>query len=164
MGTLSARRNPLDLDAAAWHVARNNLEAELLAIAEAGQGALGNGSDPAALHVAWLGPWPADDPVVRNTVDRTRRALASGTWLLGSPDEPAGSVTATLWLVRALAATGRWEEANLTMEAVVALAGPLGLLPEWVDPVAGSARGQRPWMAAQVTFLEAASELAAGPE
>jgi hypothetical protein len=168
------RRNPLDLDAALWHGARAEVEEALLAGADAGQGALGGEPpDASLLRLAWLGPWPTSDPVVAATVDHVVRHLRSGPWVLSYPPElddgrpdhgsrPA-SVTATLWLARALAALGRWDDANQTMEAVSTLAGPLGLLPEWVDATSGRARGNRPSAAAHLALIGAARALARGP-
>ena len=163
MSALARRRNPLDFDAPGWDAARVRVEAALLAAVDLGRGALGaDAPDASVLQIAWRGPWPADDPVVAATVDTVGRRLAVGPWLYPYPPERgarAASVLATLWWVRAMAALGRWDEAHLTMEAVATLAGPLGLLPQWVDPVSGAARGNRPYAAAHVAFIEAAAAL-----
>jgi GH15 family glucan-1,4-alpha-glucosidase len=171
MAALAWRRNPLDLDAAAWHRQRMTAENALVADTVARQGALGDGTDAAVLRAAWLGPWPGSDPVVSATIARTRSRLGAGPWLLACPPEAddgrpgprAASVVATLWLARALAVNGQWEDANLTMEAVAGLAGPLGLLPEHVDPTTGLARGNRPSAAAHLALLQAARALTSGP-
>jgi hypothetical protein len=177
-GVLAWQRNPLDLDAAHWHDQRVRLEKELLAAAAKGRGGLtamfGQAGDPvdaSLLRVAWLGPWPAYDMVVETTIDKLAEQLSSGPWLHPYPvelddgfgGEAGASVVATLWQARALAVIGRWEEANLIMEAVSALAGPLGLLPERVDPTTGEPLGNRPSAAAHLAFIEAALALAAGP-
>jgi hypothetical protein len=167
MARVAWQRNPLDVDAAGWHRQRMAAEADLLAHAASHRGALDDGQDAAALQVTWHGPWPAQDPVVSATLAASRSRLSAGAWLLHHASDiesrRAASVVATLWQVRALALTGRWEEANLGMERVAALAGPLGLLPEFVDSTTSQARGNRPCAAAHLAFVEAALALAAGP-
>jgi hypothetical protein len=167
MAHLAWKRNPLDVDAAGWHRQRMAAEANLLAHAARHRGALDDGREADALLVAWYGPWPEDDPVITATTAATTSRLSAGGWLLArAPDVDSGraaSVVATLWRIRALAASKRWEEANLAMETVATLAGPLGLLPEFVDPTTGRARGNRPCAAAHLAFVEAALALAAGP-
>jgi GH15 family glucan-1,4-alpha-glucosidase len=166
MAGLAWRRNPLDLDAAGWHHQRMAAEAALLAHAARHRGALDGGRDAGALRAAWYGPWPEHDPVVSATMTASQSRLSAGGWLLARAPEVdsgrAASVVATLWRVRALALTGQWEEANLAMEHVAAVAGPLGLLPEFVDPTTGQPRGNRPFAPAHVAFVEAALALAAG--
>jgi GH15 family glucan-1,4-alpha-glucosidase len=189
------RRNPLDLDAAGWQGAARQIERWLTSrgvdaggvlrpfsavdAASAGldgglggaQAALGGGSDAALVRVAAWGPWPPDDPVVRNTIDRIIERNGDGPWIRPWPSdlddgragtEPA-SVTATLWVVRALALARRWEEAQERLDAVVSLAGPLGLLPESVDATTGVALGNWPSAAAHVALIEAALALGRSP-
>jgi hypothetical protein len=168
VSALAWRRHPLDLDAAGWHEACVGVERSLLEAAVAGSGALRGrrGWDPDAglVAVAWLGPWPPDDAVVGATIERVRSRLGHGPWVLpypedaddGWPGTPPASVEATLWMARAEALSGQVDEANLRMEAVATLAGPLGLLPESVDPTTGEARGNRPSAGAHLAWIEAA--------
>jgi hypothetical protein len=154
---LAWSRHPLDLDAVGWHRARRAAEA---AMAEWGP-TLPDTPDPGVLSAAWLGPWPTEDPRVAASMAEVR--LRHGVGLFLAPEPPAASVVETLRYARALAALGRWEEANLTVEAVRDLAGPLGLLPVAVDPTTGQGRGNRPSAAAHLAFLEATLALAHGP-
>ena len=184
------RRNPLDLDAAGWHVAGRQIERWLTSTgvdaggvlrpfaatdaAEAPAGGTGSeagGSDAALVRVAAWGPWPPDDVVVRNTIDRIIERNGDGPWIRPWPSdlddgragtEPA-SVTATLWVVRALALARRWEEAQERLDAVLTLAGPLGLLPESVDATTGVALGNWPSAAAHLALIEAALALGRSP-
>ncbi len=91
--------------------------------------------------------------MVSASVDEVRRHLGVGPWL--APNPPAASVVATLRYARALAALERWDDADAALEACTDLAGPLGLLPECVDPTTGEARGNRPSAAAHLAYLEA---------
>jgi hypothetical protein len=150
------RRNPLDLDAAGWHATRVATDRLFASWGPTLPGT----PDPGVLAAAWLGPWPASDPVVQASVAEVRRRLGAGPWLC--PDPPAASVVATLHEARALARLGRPDDAHLTLEAVATLAGPLGLLPECVDVSTGVARGNRPSAAAHLAFVEAALELGPG--
>jgi hypothetical protein len=157
MSELALARHPLDLDAVEWHRARRAAETTMANWGPTLPGV----PDPAVLGSAWLGPWPPEDPRVAATVDEVRRQLGVGLYL--APEPPAASVVATLRYARALAVLGRWEEANLTVEAVRDLGGPLGLLPAALDPTSGQARGNRPSAAAHLAFLEASLALATGP-
>jgi len=190
------RRNPLDLDAAGWQVAARGIERWLTSKGVDGDGVLrltagdpaagatapgsgggsgtgptAGGSDAALSRVAAWGPWPPDDVVVGNTLDRIIERNGDGPWIRPWPAdlddgregmEPA-SVIATLWVVRALALARRWEQAQERMDAVLALAGPLGLLPESVDATTGAALGNRPSAPAHLALLEAALALARSP-
>jgi GH15 family glucan-1,4-alpha-glucosidase len=109
--------------------------------------------------------------VVTATVAHVERHLRDGPWVLpysedvddGRPGTEPASVVATLWLARALASAGRWDEAHERMEAVGALGGPLHLLSESVDPTLRSPLGNRPSAAAHVAFLQAAVALDRAP-
>jgi alpha,alpha-trehalase len=70
-------------------------------------------------------------------------------------------VAATLWWARAAALAGQLDEARAGVEAAVALAGPLGLLPESVDPRTGLALGNRPSAESHVALLGAIAALPA---
>ncbi|MHB8465458.1 MAG: trehalase-like domain-containing protein [Acidimicrobiales bacterium] len=169
----SARgRDPLDLDAARWHAAARDIEGVLLTLPTPvlGSGVAGV-TDASIVRMADWGPWPVDDEVVRATTTSVAVELGDGAWIHPySPEldddlegvEPA-SVTATLWLARALALAGRWDEAHARVEEVAALAGPLHLLPEAVDVAARGALGNRPSSAAHVAFIGAALALADAP-
>lgn len=163
------RRNPLDLGAVGWWSAARDIERWLTVDALDRTGSLravipdGDGSDAALARAAWLGPWPAADPVVRGTLDRIIERNGEGVWIHprppelddGLPGTEPASVVATLWVARALALAGRWDEADERIEAVVALGGILHLLPEAVDPVAGTGLGNRPWSPAHIALVEA---------
>ncbi|HZQ58875.1 MAG TPA: trehalase-like domain-containing protein [Acidimicrobiales bacterium] len=172
------RRNPLDFDAAGWAAAARDIERSLLHDGVGPDGVLrpltdalpASGQWDAALaRCAWQGPWPAGDHVVRATLDRARARNEDGGWLVpwpvdlddGLPGAEPPSVTATLWWARAAALTGDVDAAHERVEAVLALAGPLGLLPEAVDPRMGMALGNRPSAEAHVALLSAVASLSA---
>ena len=132
--------------------------------------------DAALLRLAWSGPWPTEHPVVVRTVERVVDQLSTGVLVYRYPaeldDGSAGAdrpdVLASVWAVRALAALGRWEEANERMEGIVGLAAPggavgLGLLSEAADPVSGELLGNLPTTAVHLALIDAALDLADGP-
>ncbi|GAC1534865.1 MAG: hypothetical protein NVS3B12_16250 [Acidimicrobiales bacterium] len=182
--TEARRRHPLDLDAVGWHTAVRDIEAWLRrdgvgqgGVLRAGTSARRGGpdgvggSDAALVRVATWGPWGVDDPVTAATLARVEQRLGHDQWLFPYPDdlddglsgsEPA-SVVATLWLARALAACGRWDEAHGRLEAAVALGGRLHLLPQAVDPGPGAPLGNRPDAAAHAAFLDAALAMSDAP-
>lgn len=176
---LAREENPLDLSAPVWQQEARSVLAwiEDKGIAPDGglrrDGSDGAGDEPdaALLRAVWLGPWPAQHPVVTATVDRVIDRLSSAGLLYrypekvddgrAGPDNP--DLTASLWAVRALAELGRWEEAHERMEAVLALAGPAGLLSEAGDPVARELMGNLPAASVHLALVEAAFALARGP-
>jgi GH15 family glucan-1,4-alpha-glucosidase len=179
MVRLARAANPLDLAAVPWQQEARSivswLETDGLSF-DGGlrrDGSAGGDDEPdaALLRLAWRGPWPASHPVVAKTVDRILdRLSASGLiyrYTERVDDGQAGSdnpdLLASLWAVRALAALERWEEAHERMEAVLALAGPSGLLSEAADPVAGELMGNLPSSAVHLALVDAALELSKGP-
>jgi len=177
----ATRRHPLDLDAAGWHATTRDIERWLTTNAVGPGGVLrpvgvrgatvtagvGDSSDAALARVAGWGPWPPYDQVVNATLDVIIQRNGHGPWIYPWPTElddglagaePA-SVTATLWVARALAGAGRWEEAHERMEAAISLAGPLHLLPESVDATTTVGLGNRPAAAAHVALAAAAQSL-----
>jgi GH15 family glucan-1,4-alpha-glucosidase len=89
-----------------------------------------------------LGFEPPDSPRTRGTVDAIRRHLGAGGPLLyrypPGRDGLAGSEGAFLpcsfWLVQALAATDRADEAGELLTELIGLGEPLGLYAEEMDP------------------------------
>ena len=177
MARLARAANPLDLAATGWQeAARETLrwvEAEGIA-ADGGlrlEPAPADDPDAALLRVAWHGPWPAGHPIVERTVARILARLGAGALVsrypdsvddgVGGPDSP--DLLASTWAVRALAATGRWEEAHERMQAIVALGGAIGLLADAADPLSRELLGNLPSTAVHLALIDAAVALGAGP-
>jgi GH15 family glucan-1,4-alpha-glucosidase len=178
MVTLARAQNPLDLSAPGWLLAARQIEAWLEEHGLAIDGGLrqddtaADAADAALLRVAWRGPWPSDHPVVTATIDRVLKRLGDGPHVHrygtdgpgdGLPGREGAFVACSFWAVRALARVGRWEEAHDRMERLVALSGPLGLLPEEVDPLTGAWLGNLPQALSHLALVQAALELARGP-
>jgi GH15 family glucan-1,4-alpha-glucosidase len=184
MVRLARAHNPLELATIGWQQAAaeilKQLERDGLAGAAGGLrrvlptagDSVGDGRgqdvpDAALLRLAWQGPWPADHPIVRDTVDRVIRQLSNGPYLYryppdtddGAPGTPAADMVASFWDVRALAATGQWEAAHESMEA---LTGG-GLIAAGADPLTGEMLGNYPSAAAHLALVSAALMLAEGP-
>ena len=174
---LARSADPFDLSAVGWQQAARKVVEWVEANGVAATGGLRRDTSPtdypdaALLRVAWEGPWPAHHPLVVGTVDRVVERLSAGALCYRQPpdldDGAAGTdapdLLASVWAVRALAAVGRWEEAHERIEALVDLAGPLGLLSAAADPLAGELLGNFPDTAVHLALVDAANALARGP-
>ena len=121
--------------------------------------------DAALLEIPIYGFLPGEDPRVTGTIDAIRRELGRGELLYRyhTDDELSGSEGAFLacsfWLVQALVANGRQDEAWEVFDAVVARANPLGLLPEEIDPDTGAFLGNYPQGLTHIALVNAAAAL-----
>ena len=109
--------------------------------------------------------------MVERTVDRVVDSLGTGPFVHrygadfpdGLPPGEGAFVACSFWAVEALARLGRWDEAHDRMEVLCAFAGPLGLLPEQVDPPTGEGLGNLPQALSHLALVRAALALAEGP-
>ncbi|MBW3615947.1 MAG: hypothetical protein KY439_11675 [Actinobacteria bacterium] len=177
MAQLARARNPLDLAAAHWRGASQEVAAWLDANGRAAGGGLRADTSPADLadahlvQLAWRNPWAGDERVVTRTVDRVIAQLGSGPFVARYDDQfpdglPAGEgafLACSFWVVEALARLGRWEEAHERMEALCGFSRPLGLVPEQADPASGQFLGNLPHALGHLALVRAALALAAGP-
>ena len=91
-----------------------------------------------------------DDPRFRSTLDAVEEGLRRGSHMLryAAPDDFGPPVTAfnvcTFWLIEALHATGRADDARALFEEMVARRTPAGLLSEDIDPATGELWGNYP--------------------
>ena len=123
--------------------------------------------DAAVLVLPLLGIEPLDSPRVHGTIDAIGRELgASGPLLYRYPpghDGLAGTEGAFLpcsfWLVQALAKTGRRSEAAERLAELVALASPLGLYAEQMDPATRQHLGNYPQALTHAALVQAALAL-----
>lgn len=122
--------------------------------------------DAAVLVLPLLGM--DDDPVrLRGTIDAIRDGLAAGGPLLyryrpqtdGLPGVEGAFLPCSFWLVQALAATGRLEEAEQRFEELVDRATPLGLFAEEMDPQTGAHLGNFPQALTHAALVQAALSL-----
>jgi GH15 family glucan-1,4-alpha-glucosidase len=111
---------------------------------------------------------PSDDARVVGTVDAVQRELASGPFISRystdeSVDGLAGSEGAFLicsfWLVNALAAVGREEEAKIHLDGLLSLQNDVGLLSEEYDPVAHRFLGNFPQAFSHIGLLSSVLRL-----
>jgi hypothetical protein len=178
MTAAARRKNPLDLDAAGWQQEARAIRAWVEGAGMATGSGLRRDASPAddpdaeLLAVAWLGPWPPGHPVVERTVERVLGRLSQDSGLVeryppevddGLPPGRPPGMAVSFAAVRALAATGRWDEAHGRMEMLCGLLGPFGLAGDAADPRTGEPRGNYPSAAAHLALVDAALALAAGP-
>ncbi|QXM24981.1 glycoside hydrolase family 15 protein [Elioraea tepida] len=125
----------------------------------------GDGLDAALLLLPELGLLPPTDPRFVATVEAIERELARDGLLLryAAPDDFGVPETAFLacsfWLIDALAAIGRSEQARALFERILALRNHVGLLSEDVDPRTGRLWGNFPQTYSQVGLILSAMRL-----
>ena len=109
------------------------------------------------------------------TVDAIARRLGAGEGLLyrylpeefrdGLPGHEGAFLLCSFWMVDNLAYQGRLDEAHELYESLCRRAGPLGLLPEQIDPTSGAFLGNYPQAFSHVGLISSGMNLArlAGP-
>lgn len=112
----------------------------------------------------------ARHPRMVSTVDAVVRELGAGDGLLyrylpdqspdGLPGDEGAFLLCSFWLVDNLAAQGRLDEAHALYESLCGRAGPLGLLPEEVDPTTGMFLGNYPQAFSHVGVISSGMNLA----
>jgi len=122
----------------------------------------GSDLDASLLQMVPLRFLPPDDPRLIGTVDTIARDLLSDGWLLryrhddGFGHPAVAFVLCTFWLVEALAAIGRTDEAREIMERALAARSPLGLLSEDFSPQEGRLWGNFPQVYSHVGLIHSA--------
>lgn len=123
--------------------------------------------DAATLLIGLTGLLPPDDPRWLATLETVRARLAEGACVRrydyddGLPGREGGFLLCTGWLIQALAAAGRLEEARGLFEGLCRSAGPSGLLPEQVAQGPGGAGlGNHPQAYSHVAVIDSAVALA----
>lgn len=118
--------------------------------------------DASLLQLARLRFLPKDDPKLRNTIDMIQKNLGRGGWLQryivndGFGEPTVAFVICTFWLVEALAATDRREEARAVFDRLRIVLSPLGLLSEDYDTGTSRMWGNFPQTYSHVGLIHAA--------
>ncbi|MFW6111739.1 MAG: glycoside hydrolase family 15 protein [Candidatus Bipolaricaulota bacterium] len=107
--------------------------------------------DATSLLVPLMDFLPPVDSRVLSTIDTTLERLTSDDGLVyrydgedGLPGDEGAFLLCSFWLIRALTAAGRLDEAENYLENVIDYASPTGLLAEEVDPSTGKLLGNFP--------------------
>jgi GH15 family glucan-1,4-alpha-glucosidase len=122
----------------------------------------GEDLDASLLQMVRLHFLPADDPMLVSTVNAIHKDLSMGGWLqrYGLDDgfgRPSVAFTVcTFWLIDALAATGRRDEARALFEQIHEALSCLGLLSEDFDPAEPRMWGNFPQTYSHVGLIHAA--------
>jgi len=109
-------------------------------------------------------------PRVAATIDAIRNELSAGGPLLyryqpgtdGLHGTEGAFVPCSFWLVQALALTGRIDDARRLLADTLALASPLGLFAEEIDPATGLHLGNYPQALSHAAVVQAALAIRAG--
>ena len=128
----------------------------------------GEDLDASLLQMVRLRFLPAGDPMLRSTIDAIHKDLSMGGWLqryslndgFGKPS--VAFVICTFWLIEALSAVGRRDEANEFFDRIHGALSHLGLLSEDFDPVEPRMWGNFPQTYSHVGLINAA--FAASPQ
>jgi GH15 family glucan-1,4-alpha-glucosidase len=126
-------------------------------------------TDAALLVLPQLGFHPPDSPRIRGTIDAVTRDLDAGAPLLyryppgrdGLPGTEGAFLPCSFWLVQALARSGRTLEADQLFGDLLALASPLGLYAEELDPATRHHLGNYPQALTHAALVQAALALRA---
>ena len=122
----------------------------------------GDDLDAALLQMARLRFLPPSDPRLAGTIDAIHKDLAWSGWLQRySLDDGFGKPTVAFvicafWLIEALAAIGRRNDARALFEKILEALSPLGLLSEDYDPATKQMWGNFPQTYSHVGLIHAA--------
>jgi GH15 family glucan-1,4-alpha-glucosidase len=128
----------------------------------------GEDLDASLLQMARLRFLPKDDPKLIATIDAIAKDLAHGGWLLryslndGFGKPSVAFVICTFWLIEALAALGRSDDARAFFDRIHVALSPLGLLSEDYDTTDQRMWGNFPQTYSHVGLIHAA--FAASPQ
>ncbi|MFJ2875808.1 glycoside hydrolase family 15 protein [Streptomyces sp. NPDC087298] len=130
--------------------------------------------DASLLHLVLSGFLSPDDKRAIGTVEAVQRELATPQGLLhrypttgarvgadGLPGDEGTFLICTFWLVKALVAIGRHDEASTLFDRLLAVANDVGLLAEEYDPVTKLQLGNFPQGFSHIGAVEAAIALQA---
>jgi GH15 family glucan-1,4-alpha-glucosidase len=156
----AVERHGLDGPVERWRAVRDEIHAEVCAKGfDDGRNTFTQSYGSAALDAATLliprvGFLPGTDPRVVGTVEAVQRELSQDGFLLryrpehdnvdGLPGGEGVFLACTFWLVDALHAIGREDEAEQLFERLLGLRNDVGLLSEEYDPAAGRQLGNTP--------------------
>jgi GH15 family glucan-1,4-alpha-glucosidase len=157
----------------AWEHARSELAADVASHAfDPGQNSYtrsygSDDLDAAVLLLPLLGIEPAGSARTIGTIAAIRDRLDAGHPLLyryspGDDDLPGGEgafIACTFWLVQALANAGQTADAMRTFDDALALASPLGLYAEELDPHTHAHLGNYPQALSHAALVQAALAL-----
>ncbi|WP_210503883.1 glycoside hydrolase family 15 protein [Nocardioides xinjiangensis] len=124
--------------------------------------------DASLLTIPLVGFLPGDDPRVLGTIDAVVADLMRDGLLLryrtqsgvdGLPGDEHPFLACSFWLVSALAAAGRRDEAATLMDRLCGLANDVGLLSEEYDAAHGRMAGNFPQAFSHLTLVQAALAL-----
>jgi pentatricopeptide repeat protein len=130
----------------------------------------GGGLDASLLSLPLRRVIPADHPKMVATTEAINKRLGAGNGLLyrylpdespdGLPGHEGAFLLCSFWLVDNLAKQGRMDEAMALYDSLCERAGPLGLLPEEIDPANGEFLGNYPQAFSHVGVISSGVNLA----
>jgi len=129
----------------------------------------GKSLDASLLLMPIVGFLPATDPRVRGTIEEIERCLMTDGFVLrydtahvddGLPPGEGVFLACSFWMVSALKAIGRREEARALFHRLLALRNDLGLLSEEYDVVRKRLVGNFPQAFSHIALVNAAFDLA----
>ena len=119
--------------------------------------------DATSLLIPLMDFLPCDDPRVQSTIEATLKRLVTTNGLVyryeaddGLPGTEGCFVLCSFWLVKALALSGRVEEAEEIFLKVLKYISPLGLLAEEIDPENGTQLGNFPQAFSHIGLINSA--------
>jgi GH15 family glucan-1,4-alpha-glucosidase len=122
----------------------------------------GDDLDASLLQMVRLRFLPPGDPRLAGTIDAIHKDLMRSGWLQryslndGFGETTVAFVICTFWLIEALSASGRREEARSVFNRIHGALSPLGLLSEDFDPDAPRMWGNFPQSYSHVGLIHAA--------
>jgi GH15 family glucan-1,4-alpha-glucosidase len=125
--------------------------------------------DAALLVLPLIGLEPPDSPEIVATIDAIACELSAGGPLLyryppgddGLPGREGAFLPCAFWLVQALAAAGRIDEAESRLTGLIELSSPFGLYAEELDPSSGEHLGNFPQALTHAALVQASLALRA---
>lgn len=123
-----------------------------------------DGPDAALLLVPMVG-FPADQETLERTIEAVERELRAGDFVYryladdGLPGEEGAFLACSFWLVDALLALDRAEEARGLFERLLGYANEVGLYAEEIDPGTGAFLGNFPQALTHLSLVQAAVNL-----